>query len=142
MARCQLRIIGYRISGSIIIVFDGLGNIGIAISGGGGGYAGIGGSGGIVIQGTDADNINLLNGPVVQTGGSGGPPGVGIGLEWVVQNSDGVTVNGFNFNAGPGLQGNGVTPFEFHSMLENTRVVRICPPWEIDWSDYPIPTSD
>lgn len=130
---------GGGISGSIMIVFDGNGNIGIAISGGGGGYAGIGASGGLIFQGTSADDISLLNGVSVQTGGSATLLGLNVSPEWVIMNGPSGPIQGGNFTVGAGTP---FPPFELHSIVEGTRVTSTCPPWKIDWSDYPIPTSD
>ena len=127
------------LSGSVMLVVDWHGNWSVAFSGGGGGYAGIGASGGLVVQGTNADNIYDLNGTVVQTGFSAGPPGFSVGGEVVTQNSPDGPVWGLNINVGPGAQGNGLTPVEFHSMVENTVVVPPGPTWPIDWENYPGP---
>jgi len=131
---------GAGFSGSIMVVFDWHGNGGFAVSGGGGGYAGIGGSGGIIVQGTNADNIDDLNGAVAQTGGSGGPPGVSVGAELVTQKSKDGPVTGLNINVGPGIQGNGVTPFETHGIVEDTLIVPIPSPEELNdyYQDDPV----
>lgn len=130
--------LGGGVSGSVMLVFDDNGNVGLALSGGGGGYAGMGGSGGIVVQGTNADVIQHLNGPVVQTGGSLSLLG-SIGGEWVIQNGPTGAIQGVNFNVGAGLVVLGVpVPVEMHSMLEVTKVIVFPPvPQEREWRDSP-----
>jgi RHS repeat-associated protein len=105
---------GMGASGSVMITFDAHGNIGFIESGGGGGYAGVGGSGGGIIQVTNADSIYDLRGFNVQTGFSftWGP---NIGAEWVV----GMGYMGVNINFG---LGGGLTPFEMHSIAEYAAV--------------------
>jgi len=127
--------LGGGVSGSVMLVFDDNGNAGLALSGGGGGYAGMGGSGGIVVQRTNADVIQHLNGPVVQTGGSLSLLG-SIGGEWVIQNGPTGAIQGVNFNVGAGLKV--PVPVEMHSMLEVTKVIVFPPvPQEREWRDSP-----
>jgi hypothetical protein len=111
--------LGGGLSGSVTPIVDTKGGIGIIASGGGGGYAGIGAGGSVILQATDADSIRDLEGPVVQTGGSGiiGPDiGIQGGVEWLVQKGPSRTINGANLFAGPA--GNVPVPFETHSLLE------------------------
>jgi len=114
--------LGQGLSGSIMIVFDDNGNIGLALSGGGGAYAGGGASGGLVIQRTNADTIQNLKGPVVQAGGSASILGANVGVEWVVQQGANDSIQGWNLNVGVGASGALVTGAEFHGMLEVTEI--------------------
>jgi RHS repeat-associated protein len=116
--------LGSGFSFSVLFIFDDKGNIGVIASGGGGGYAGVGGSAGAVLQGTTAEVIPHLTGPVVQTGGSV-DIGYSVGGEWVVQNGPTGPIQGINVNIGAGLTlGFPVpVPFEMHSMLEYGQVL-------------------
>ncbi len=114
--------LGGGVSGSIMIVWDDEGDIGLAIGGGGGGYAGAGGSAGFMYQQTNADVIQDLQGPVVQTGGSL-DLGLSVGGEWVVQKGPESAISGFNANVGVGLDIKIPCPIEMHSMLEGTGII-------------------
>jgi len=111
---------GGGISGSVMIVFDDNGHIGIAISGGGGGYAGVSASGGVIFQRTNADIIQDLQGPVVQTGGSLTLGVISGGGEWVIQQGPESAISGFNVNIGAGP---GLCPIEMHGILEGTKII-------------------
>ncbi len=109
---------GGGVTGSIMLVFDGHGNVGIIESGGGGGMAGVCAGGGGNFQWTNADTIYDLEGVSVQTGGSltvGPGFGGNIGAEWVVA----MGYQGFNFNIGGAT---GPVPIEMHSYLEEAAV--------------------
>jgi RHS repeat-associated protein len=105
---------GMGASGTVMIAFDGHGNIGFIESGGGGGYAGVGGSAGGIIQVTNADSIYDLRGFSAQTGisFSWGPS---VGAEWVV----GIGYMGVNITFG---LGGGLSPVEMHSIAEYAAV--------------------
>lgn len=111
--------VGGAASGSVMIVIDDKGHIGLVISGGGGGFAGAGASVGLQIQVTDADTIQNLEGPCVQTGGSGGV-GLSGGAEWVVQQGPNGAINGANLSFGVGAS---LAPVEFHSVVEYTKLI-------------------
>jgi len=101
---------GAGASGSVMVVVDGHGNIGITESGGAGGYGGVSASGGMSIQITNADTIYDLEGVSAQTGGSVGE-GISVGAELVT----GTGYMGININLG---FGGGLTPVEMHSFVE------------------------
>ena len=103
-------------SGSVMLVFDTQGNIGVLGSAGGGGLAGVGGSINPSVQLTLADNIYQLAGPSVQTGGSV----VLGGAEWVIGKGNQGTYQGININF-PGLGGY-LSGLELHSLLEYATV--------------------
>ncbi len=127
------------ISASAMIVWDGHGNVGFALSGGGGGMAGASFSGGPTFQATNADNIDLLNGPVVQTGASGSIQVVSMGAEWVAQGSDLGPINGLNVNIGAGPVLPIPLPVEAHSVVEYTKV-KVFDDWvnpEDEWEYNP-----
>jgi RHS repeat-associated protein len=105
---------GAAVSGSVLVVFDGHGNIGFAESAGGGGMGGINASGGLMFQVTTADTIYNLKGFSTQTGGSFGEP-ISIGGEYIIGNG----YTGVNINVGIG---GGLTPGELHSVLEYAAV--------------------
>ena len=116
--------LGLGVSGSVLVVFDNKGNVGLILSGGGGGYAGIGAGGVGMLQVTSAPTIQDLNGFVVQFGGSvilGPDIGAGVGAEWVVQKGPEGPIHGLNFNVGPA--GNVPIPFEIHGLLEYGKVI-------------------
>ncbi len=123
--------IGGGPSGSLTLVFDGKGQAALVLSAGGGGYAGAGGGVAATLQATDADRVQDLNGPFVQTGGSLQLALFNGGAEWVVQAApDGAarrSVNGLNINLGAGVDLKKIVcPLEFHSMWE-TSVVHVLP---------------
>lgn len=101
---------GAGASGSGMIVVDGKGNIGVLTSGGAGGYGGVSGSVGGIIQVTNADTIYDLKGWSSQTGGSYGQ-GTSYGVELII----GKGYMGFNINVGIG---GGLTAVEQHSIVE------------------------
>jgi hypothetical protein len=109
----------------MVVVDDKL-NLGLAVSGGGGGYAGVGGSAVAILQATDADTIHRLEGPVVQTGGSI-DLGLSVGAEWVAQKGPTGPINGINLNVGVGIEGKIVCPIEIHGMVEYTEVRTLSP---------------
>jgi hypothetical protein len=120
-------VLGGGLSGSVMLVFDDEGRAAIVRSGGGGGYAGLGGSLTLILQATDADKVQDLNGPVVQTGGSLQLAALNAWAEWVVQQtpagSQRPSINGANLNIGAGADPKQVIcPFEVHTMLETSRV--------------------
>ena len=107
-------------TGSIMLVFDWHGNVGITTSLGGGGYAGIGGSFGGVCQATNADNISDLQGWSGQAGGSIAK-GLSAGAETVYQDSKDGPVTGINLTIGPG-DNEPIVPIELHGMAVHTDV--------------------
>lgn len=101
-------------SGTILVVFDEVGNVGYLKSGGFGGMGGSSVSGTFLIQVTNAKDIYKLKGLSVQTGGSVGE-GLSVGLEYV----NGAGYHGVNFSFGLGT---GLTPAELHSIAEYASV--------------------
>lgn len=101
-------------SGSMMVVVDTKGNVGVVESAGAGGMGGVGGSYGVVLQVTNAEDIYKLKGLSTQTGGSVGE-GLTAGLEYII--GDGYS--GVNFSFGPG---GGLTPAELHSIAEYAEV--------------------
>jgi hypothetical protein len=99
-----------------MIVFDLHGGVAFVWSGGGGGYAGVGASGGVVVQYTTAETVEDLEGPVVQIGASAGE-GLSGGVEWVASKG----YQGVNVNIGVGAN---AAPFglEEHAVLETAKV--------------------
>lgn len=114
--------VGGGVSGSIMIVFDGHGGIAVALSKGGGGYAGAGGSATLQGQWTHADTVQDLEGVSVQTGGTGGAL-LGGGAEWVAAKD----YQGVNVNFGLVGLSPIPAPVEMHSFLEDTDIITIKP---------------
>jgi RHS repeat-associated protein len=121
--------LAWTVSGSVMIVTSGLGELGVVWSGGGGGGAGYqpsapaGVAGGITAQAQyipNAESIEELRGPAVQIGGSGGK-GLYGGAEYVV----GETYQGVNVQGGLGIG------FEMHGILETAGVWES--PWQMPW---------
>ncbi|GEM_PF-2201388 len=106
--------LGSGISVSLMYVWSDRGEKGVSWAGGGGGYAGVGVSGTVQYQTTNADSIEQLRGPQVQVGGSGGEF-VNVGAEYVVGNG----YQGTNIQVGIGA---GLAPVEMHGFLETSGV--------------------
>ena len=106
---------GNAVSGSLMLVMDGQGNIGLVASGG---MGGVHSSAGATFQVTNANTIYDLRGLSAQTGFSTnlpfslGPGQMSIGGELVT----GSGYTGFNVNLG--LVGGGLTFMEMHSVVE------------------------
>ena len=106
------------VSGSVIVVGDGHNNAGIVLSFGIGGYFGLGGSLGAVVQYTSADTIFELEGACAQIGGSIGEGGT-IGAEILI--GDGY----LGVNVNPAVGGSPWIPFEVHGLVERAWVVEL-----------------
>ncbi|MCL6613428.1 MAG: RHS repeat protein [Firmicutes bacterium] len=109
---------GKGVTGSILVVFDGKGNIGLAIAGGGGG-----GSPSACVsvtgQWTNGKDIYSLEGFSTELGGSIGE-GQSLGGEWYLAK----TLKGVNLNYGF-LQANIPIPAEGHAFFTYTKVVKL-----------------
>ena len=110
----------------VLFVVDGAGEWGIAVSAGGGAFAGFGGSVGVTLEGTNASTIDKLNGLSVQTGADMAAGEVSVGAEWITNNEG---LQGADVNVGlgqwnplPGLPGG-----DFHSFVMETKVLRYDP---------------
>jgi hypothetical protein len=105
---------GKAVSGTTLVVFDEVGNVGYLKSGGAGGMGGSSVSGTFIIQVTNAKDIYRLKGLSSQSGGSLGE-GLTIGLEYII----GAGYHGVNFSFGLGA---GLTAGELHSIAEYASV--------------------
>ena len=123
--------LAWVLSGSVMIVTSGHGELGVVWSGGGGGGgASTIGAASLTLQGqlTSADSIGDLRGVAVQAGGSGGAIWGG-GLEWTGgKGYQGVNVQG-------GLAGG----FEMHGIAEKAGVKVF--PVQMPWGDTSQETS-
>lgn len=78
---------GGGITGSFDITFDSQGNLGVLISGGGGGYGGVSASGGFNVLWTNANSLNDIQGQSYMVGGSGGEGPLTFGGNVVIGNT-------------------------------------------------------
>ncbi|MGI2335698.1 MAG: hypothetical protein ACRKGH_03520 [Dehalogenimonas sp.] len=112
----NINVLGFSGTVSGGFVWDSNGGFGMYGTAGGGGVAGLGVSGGLQYQTTNASNIEQLDGPSVQMGVSTGAlnlrvvnAGPGGGFEWVTAGDR--SYQGRNWVVGGGA---GIGPGEFH----------------------------
>ncbi len=109
----------WGVSGHVMLVFDGHGNWGIIVSGGGGGFGGsTGASGGVQVQATSADNIYQLTGTSVQTGASVGFPAGPVPVSLA-----GEFVAGKGYMGGQATAGIGTPGLEMHGVVEQATIL-------------------
>jgi len=106
----------------VAVVFDGDGNVGLAVTSGAGGFLGAGGATGGVFGGSTAETICELQGRSY-TGGVSVGEGVSAGGEWsLFPGSDGRREDAFEVQVGPGV--NPPTfPGEAHYNVQDTNVI-------------------
>ncbi len=117
--RQAARALGIR--GDIGIAIDFKGNMAVVATGGGGGYAGVGGGVGGYLTVTNAPCVNYLEGPNVQIGGQVGQ-GETVGAEYVMFKGSGRDqYRGISISDKTQLQE--PWPFEFHRTATGSKIL-------------------